>query len=156
MINKSVREWLDDNEINSGILDLSKNSEILQNLSWELLEQVVWQEWAKKVLENILEEVIAWINIKKAWYHKPMASIIFAWPSWVWKTLLARVMQEILNNHFSNNLEIIKVNCADFSWETWYSLTRLTWASAWFIWSDNKPQFHPDNIVWKWRVILLD
>jgi len=156
MLNTSIYEWVSDLDIESWILDLSNNSEKLSKLSWELLEQVVWQKGAKEVLENILEEVIAWVNLRKNWYNKPMASMIFAWPSWVWKTLLARVTQEILNKHFKSSLELVKINCADFSWETWYSLSRLTGASAGFIWSDRKPQLHPDNIDWKGRVILLD
>lgn len=156
MINTSVLDGISENEIDSWILDLSENSQILQELSHELLKWVVWQQWAKSVLENILEEVISDVNIKKEGYNKPIASMIFAGPSWVWKTLLARVTQKILNKHYSNDLDLIKINCADFAWETAYSLSRLVWATAWYIGSDKKPQFHPDNVAWKWRVILFD
>ncbi len=152
----SIHESVSAEVIEEGKLDLSQNSEKIEKLSAKLLEEVVWQKRAKQVLENILEEIIAWVSIRKAGYNKPMASMIFAWPSWVWKTLLARVTQEILNKQYSNSIELIKVNCADFSWEAGYGLTRLVWASAWYIGSDKKPQFHPDNIEWKWRVILLD
>ena len=67
MLNTSIYEWVSDLDIESWILDLSNNSEKLSKLSWELLEQVVWQKGAKEVLENILEEVIAWVNLRKNW-----------------------------------------------------------------------------------------
>ncbi len=156
MLQKSFHEWLSNKEIKSWILDLSKNSDSILDISWELLREVIWQDNAKKVLRNILEEVISWVNLRKEGYSKPIASMIFAWPSGVWKTLLARVTQKILNKHFSNKIEMIKINCADFAWDNGYGITRLTGASAGFIWSDRKPVLHPDNVAWKWRVILLD
>jgi len=156
MITASIHESVSQGDIISWMLDLSECSESILNLSVSPLEQVIWQEWAKKVLKNILEELVSGVNIKKEGYNKPIASMIFAGPSWVWKTLLARVTQEILNKHFNNNLETIKINCADFAWENVYALTRLTWASAGFIGSDRKPIFHPDNVEGRWRVILFD
>ncbi len=155
-LQKSFHEWLPDEEIISWILDLSGSSESIQDISSGSLEQVIGQNNAKKVLKDILEEVISWVNLKKEGYNKPIASMIFAWPSWVGKTLLARVTQQILNKHFENEIKIIKINCADFAWDNAYWLTRLTGASAGFIGSDRKPVLHPDNVEWKWRVILLD
>ncbi len=153
---RPIHELVSEEEIQAGMLDLSENSEKIDDLSAELLKEVVGQKKAKQVLENILEEIISWISLRRNGYDKPIASMIFAGPSWVWKTLLARVTQDILNKHYKNDLDIVKVNCADFAWETGYGLTRLVWASAWYIGSDKKPQFHPDNIKWKWRVILFD
>lgn len=152
----SVLRDITDEAIKSWILDLSDSSDMIKEIcDWEL-DDVIGQKWAKRVLENILEEVISWVNLRKEWYRKPIASMIFAWPSWVWKTLLARVTQKILNKHFRNSIEAIKVNCADFAWDNGFWITRLTWASAWYIGSDRKPLFHPDNIEWKGRVILFD
>lgn len=156
MLKKSFHEWLSDEDITSWILDLSQSSDAILDISSELLEEVIWQDNAKKILRDILEEVTSGVNLRKEGYNKPIASMIFAWPSWVGKTLLARVTQKILNKHFSNEIEIIKINCADFAGENVYGITRLTWASAGFIWSDRKPVLHPDNIEWKGRVILLD
>jgi ATP-dependent Clp protease ATP-binding subunit ClpA len=156
MISWSMSEFLSDEQIIEWILDLSEVSDVIKNLSSEPFNEVVWQKKAKVALENILEEIVSGVNIRKEWYDKPIASMIFAWPSWVWKTLLARVTQKILNKYFKNNFEIIKVNCADFAGNDIYSLNRITWAAAWFIGSNKKPTFHPDNINWKWRVILFD
>lgn len=156
MLKKSFHEAVSDEQIKSWILDLSDSSESIKDISSQSLEQVIGQDNAKKVLKDILEEVISWVNLRKEGYNKPIASMIFAWPSWVWKTLLARVTQQILNKHFKNEIEIIKINCADFAWDNVYGLTRLTGASAGFIGSDRKPVLHPDNVEWKWRVILLD
>ncbi len=156
MIKNSFHEWLPDEDIVSWILDLSQSSDAILDISSELLKEVIWQDNAKKILRDILEEITSGVNLRKAGYNKPIASMIFAWPSWVGKTLLARVTQKILNKHFSNEIEIIKINCADFAGESIYGITRLTWASAGFIWSDRKPVLHPDNVEWKGRVILLD
>jgi ATP-dependent Clp protease ATP-binding subunit ClpC len=155
-LTNSVHEGVQNSIITSWILDLSDSSEAIQDISAESLEQVVWQEKAKWVLKNILEEVISWVHIKKDWYNKPIASMIFAGPSWVWKTLLARVTQQILNNHYNNKIEIIKINCADFAWESVHWLTRLIGASAWYMGSDKKPLLHPQNVHWQGRVILFD
>ncbi len=155
-LRQSLSEGLPADVIESWILDLSESSGMIQEIcSWEL-DSVVGQEWAKRVLTNILEEVISWVNLRKEGYHKPIASMIFAWPSGVGKTLLARVTQKILNKHFSNSIEAIKINCADFAWDNGFWITRLTGASAGYIGSDRKPTFHPDNIEGKGRVILFD
>lgn len=151
-IHEDSTQWV----IESWILDLSDSSEAITDISFEALEQVVWQEGAKRVLRNILEEIVSWVNIKKAGYNKPIASMIFAGPSWVGKTLLARVTQEILNKHFHNTVEIVKVNCADFAWDNVHMLTRLIWASSWYMGGDQKCLFHPDRLKWQGRVILFD
>lgn len=155
-LQSSFHEWTPEEMITWWILDLSESSHKIKEIcDWEL-DDVIGQSWAKRVLENILEEVISGVNLRKEWYRKPIASMIFAWPSWVWKTLLARVTQKILNKHFWNSVEAIKVNCADFGGDNAFWITRLTWASAGYIGSDRKPIFHPDNIEWKGRVILFD
>lgn len=156
MLQKSIHENLNDDEIMSWIIDLSESSDIIKNLSKECFEQIVWQKRVKNIIQDILEELVAWVNIKREEYNKPIASMIFAGPSWVWKTLVAKIFQKILNKHFDNDLELLKINCADFAWDNYYWLTRLIWASAWFIWSDKKPVLHPSNVEWKWRVILFD
>ena len=152
----SIRESLSDEQIQEWILDLSESSDLIQEVIWDSFEKIVWQEKAKHILKDILEEIISWVNIKQEWYDKPIANMMFAGPSGVGKTLFARVTQKVMNRHFWNELEMIKINCWDF-W-TWSNLwmTRLTWASAWYIGSDRKPTFHPDNVEWKWRVILFD
>ncbi len=155
-LTKNILDSTSEEQINKWKLDLKGNSDLVEKLSQNELKQVIWQSWAKKVLVNILEEVISWVNINRENYQKPIASSIFIWPSWVWKTLLAKMIQKIFNKHFENDLEFIKINCADFAWENLYQLSRITGASAWYIWSDRKPIFHPDNVEWKWRVILFD
>ena len=152
----SVLRDITDEAIKSWILDLSESSDMIKNICVSELEELIGQNKAKHVLENILEEVISGVNLRKEWYRKPIASMIFAWPSWVWKTLLARITQKILSTHFWNSLELIKVNCADFPWSEIHGISRLIWASAWWMWSDRKPIFHPDYVKGKWRVILLD
>ncbi len=156
MLQKSVHEWVDEENIINGILDLSDSSEIVEGISSESFEEIIWQAVAKRVLKNVLEEVVSGVSIKKESYDKPIASMIFIGPSWVWKTLSAKVTQKIFNKHFGNDLEIIKINCADYAWEQPHSLTRLTWASAWYIGVDKIPTLHPSKVEWKGRVILLD
>jgi len=133
-----------------------EHSDIIKKYQRIFNEKVIGQEQAKEVMYNILEQIHANMILREEWYNKPIASILFAWPSWVGKTKIARIMQKALNEFFNEDNELIKINCADYQWEQPFSLTRLIWASAWYIWSDKKPKLHPDNIKWKWRIILFD
>lgn len=137
--------------------------DVLYSQKWEQIknfldENIVWQQTAKQVVVDILETLIAskWL-IKDGNPNKPIASILFVWPSWVGKTQLAIEFQKVLNKYFGEKNEIIKVNCADYKDNgSGSSLTKLLWAPPWYISCDKKSKFHPDNIQWKWRVILFD
>ena len=147
---------LPEEQLRDGEIDLSQNSEVVAKYADMLNEEVTGQAEAKAIFLDILEEIIAGVNIDTEWYDKPMASLFFSGPSGVGKTLLARVAQKILNQIFWENLTLVKINCADFRWDQWYNLTQLVWASAGFFDSNKKPRFHPDNIKWKGRVIIFD
>ena len=155
-LQSSIREWVTEEDILSWELDLSENSELVENLLLDPFKKIIGQEKTKSIFKDIFEWIISEINIRKEDYQKPIRSMMFSWPSGVGKTLFARNLQYILNEHYRNNLEMIKINCADYSWDTSYSLNRLNGASAWFVGSNKKPSLHPDLVHWGVRVILLD
>jgi len=150
---KYLNKW---RQLAQNFLATPTHSNIIEKYRKIFEEQVIWQKQAKEIMYDILEKIKANLILREEHYKKPIASLLFAWPSWVGKTKIAHIMQEALNEFFNTNNEIIKINCSDFQWEQPFSLTRLIGASAWYIWSDKKPKFHPDNIGWKWRIILFD
>ncbi len=156
LILEKIFDDIPEDLIELGELDLEEHSSLVKNLTEKHLSKVIWQEKAKKALSNALEWIVSWLAMKQEWYENQPTSILFPWPSWTWKTLAAKKYQNTLNEYFWQDIKIIKINCADYAWETPHSLTRLIWASAWYIGVDKKPVFHPDNIHWKKVVILLD
>lgn len=154
---KSISDETSVETIEDWIIDkLNENSDVVEALFKDISSEMVWQEKAISTLKNVIEELISWINLNANGYNKPIGSMIFPWPSWVWKTLLSKLTQKIFNNFYDNNLELIKINCADFPGNDPYGLTRLIWSSAGYVGSDLKSVFHPDNVHGKWRVILFD
>jgi len=143
-----IEDWI--------ITKLDKNSRVVESLFKDISSEMVWQEKAISILKNVIEELIAGINMNANGYDKPIWSMILPWPSWVGKTLLSKLTQKIFNKYFSNELEMVKINCADFPWNDPYGMTRIIGASAWYIWFWLKPTLHPDNVHGEGRVILFD
>lgn len=65
------------------------------------LNDVWWQEKAKKEIETIIK-LIKNEKIIKSWWAKTTKWIIFEWPSGTWKTLLARVIASELDAEVYN------------------------------------------------------
>lgn len=55
------------------------------------LEDIWWQEKAKIELDKIIKS-IKFEEIMKSWWAKSTSWIVFEWPAWTWKTLLAKAI----------------------------------------------------------------
>lgn len=65
------------------------------------LADVWWQEEAKKEIETIIK-MIKHEEVIDSWWAKHSKWIIFEWPSWTWKTLLAKVIANEVNAEVYN------------------------------------------------------
>lgn len=70
---------------------------------WEKvnLKDVWWQEKAKQEVEKIIKS-IKFKEIMQSWGARTTSGIIFKWPSWTWKTLLAKSIASELDAEIYN------------------------------------------------------
>ncbi len=65
------------------------------------LKDVWWQEEAKKQIETIIK-MLKYEHITESWWAKHTKGIIFEWPTWTGKTLLAKVIAHEINAEVYN------------------------------------------------------
>jgi len=87
--NEEKSNWKD-LSINQSTLD--KFSKLLVEMKKEiLLDDIWWQEEAKEEISKIIKS-IQHEEIMRSWWAKTTTWIIFEWPPWTWKTLLAQAI----------------------------------------------------------------
>lgn len=65
------------------------------------LKDIGWQEKAKKEVDKIIK-AIAHKDIMLSWWAETTSGIVFEWPSWTWKTLLAKAIASELDAEIYN------------------------------------------------------
>ncbi len=106
-------------------LDPDAESEFKKELEEKFNEKIIWQESAKKAIINAIIRNISSIRSKK-W---PLWVFFFAWPSWVGKTQITRVLAEIL---LGSEDFITKIDCSEY-WED-HTTRNLFWAPKSYVW----------------------
>lgn len=138
VINKDKNKNKDFTEISSEELSKLLNWEITcielnpetecwlrEDLSQKLNEKVVWQDEAKEALLDAIIDSI-WSIRRKKW---PLGVFFFAWPSWVWKTQIARTLWEVLL--WSEDF-ITKIECEWYSQD--HAINNLFWSPKSYVW----------------------
>ncbi len=60
---------------------------------------------------------------------KPIASFLFLWPSWVWKTYLAKLLAK---EFFWDEKALIRVDMSELMER--HSVSKLIWSAPWYVW----------------------
>ena len=98
--------------------------EKLANLENYIKQRVVWQDHAIKAVANAIRRARAWLQDP----NRPIGSFLFLWPTWVWKTELAKALAEFL---FDDEKAMIRFDMSEYMEK--HSVAKLIWAPAWYI-----------------------
>lgn len=112
----------------------------------EIKKVLIWQDTA---LEWSMNAIFLW-----KWFNKnPIATLMYLWPTWVWKSELAKQIAKFVFND-ENKIKVLQMNTF---WDQW-TASRLIWAWPWYVWyEDWKTQSLKAILeeMWEW-VVLFD
>lgn len=101
----TMYEYLSSDDKTEDYIDnsiLEKFSKLLVEMKKPIkLDDIWWQENAKKEIYTIIKS-IKHEEIMKSWWSKTTTWIIFEWPPWTWKTLLAQAIATEVNAQVYN------------------------------------------------------
>ena len=121
-------------------------SEDKENDIKEIKKVLIWQDTA---LEWSMNAIFLW-----KWFNKnPIATLMYLWPTWVWKSELAKQIAKFVFND-ENKIKVLQMNTF---WDQW-TASRLIWAWPWYVWyEDWKTQSLKAILeeMWEW-VVLFD
>lgn len=95
---------------------LESEKEKLLKLEEHLWEKIIGQKKAISAISNAVRRARAWL----ADPHKPLASFLFVWPTWVGKTETAKALTELL---FDDREAFIRIDMSEYMEK--HSLSRL-------------------------------
>jgi len=111
------------------------NHHILKSL---LDENIVWQDKAKEAIVDLIVAKILSFRFRK-W---PLWCLMFAWPTWVWKTQMVKALA--LSLLWSENA-FTKISCETLTES--HDLKKLLWAPPSYVWYDDPSPLDYENIV---------
>lgn len=109
--------------------------------------RVVWQDHAIRNVSNAIRRSKAWL--KDA--NRPIWSFMFMWPTWVWKTELAKTLAEFL---FNDEKAMVRVDCSEYMEK--HAVSRLIWSPPGYIWHEEGWQLTEAIRRRPYSVILFD
>lgn len=139
-----------DSIINLSTLEAPYKKEIIEWLN----KSVIWQEKAKEEIATFIANALVKVGHTK-W---TLWNIFFHWPTWVWKTEIARWLSKFF---FWNEHWFIKIDCAEFSDS--HTKNRFFWSPPSYVWYwdstvfDSKTFYNSYDIAkkeWKLNPIL--
>lgn len=116
----------------------------------------VKQNMKKKIIgqDFVLDKIADKLNsIKIFWKQpwRPLASMLFAGPTWVWKSEIAKLLSKEI---FGTDTSLVTINLSQYQWnDAWWLANQLTGSQTWYIWSDkggdlvNKIDEDPRRVV---------
>lgn len=119
----------------------------LLQLEEHLKLRVVWQDHALQVVADAIRRARSWLNDP----NRPIWSFIFAWPTWVGKTELAKALAEFM---FDDKNHMIRIDMSEYMEK--HSVSRLIWSPPWYIWHDEWWQLTDAVRRKPYSVILFD
>lgn len=123
-----------------------------EELYQELKRHIFWQD---AILEHIAMKIHAYLFLKKE-NNKPL-TFFLVWPPWTWKTYLSEVLVKVLNNFIKD--EENKFNAQSemaTNYQDKSSLSKLLWATAWYVWHWDKLNFFEELLKKDNQIILFD
>lgn len=116
----------------------------------------VKQNMRKKIIgqDFVLDKIADKLNsIKIFWKQpwRPLASMLFAGPTWVWKSEIAKLLSKEI---FGTDTSLVTINLSQYQWnDAGWLANQLTGSQTWYIWSDkwwdlvNKIDEDPRRVV---------
>ncbi len=115
----SDKLWIPEHKVNESEI------EKIINLEKVLKEKLLWQdEVIEKVVDTIKRSRLSVIK-----RNKPIASFLFLWPSWVWKTYLAKL---IAKEFFGDEKALIRVDMSELMER--HSVSKLIGSAPGYVW----------------------
>jgi ATP-dependent Clp protease ATP-binding subunit ClpC len=107
-------------------VDQITDSEIakLRNLDKLLSDKLLWQE---EIIKNIVNSIKR-NRLSVIQKDRPIASFLFLWPSWVWKTYIAKLLA---NDFFWDPKSLTRVDMSEFMEK--HSASKLIWSAPWYV-----------------------
>jgi len=103
------------------------DQEKLVHLEEEIWKRVIWQKAWISAIANAVRRSRTWLNEE----NKPLASFLFLWPTWVWKTEISKALSEVL---FNDEDAMIRFDMSEYMES--HSVSKLIWSPPWYIWHD--------------------
>lgn len=126
---------------------IQKDIEKLTNLEAWLNSRVMWQEDAVSVVSNAVRRSRAWLQDP----NRPIGSFLFAWPTWVGKTELAKSLAEYL---FNDRNSMIRIDMSEYMEK--HAVARLIWSPPGYVGYDEGGQLTEAVRRKPYSVILFD
>lgn len=141
------------------ILDHTKLSPEMEKIRLELDRYVIWQDEAKnQVIDALSRTLIPNPNRKR-----PIANLLFLWPTWVGKTEVARALSNIMFWQEDWDLRETKIDCNNFQQS--HDIAELIGSPTWYIWYWDEPRLADTNVfkkfneskkLWKLHPLIKD
>ena len=97
----------------------------LANLEEFLWSKVVGQDLAVSAVSRAVRRSRAGLKDP----NRPIWSFLFLWPTWVWKTELAKQLAILL---FNDEKALIRLDMSEYQEK--FTVSRLIWAAPWYVW----------------------
>jgi len=119
----------------------------LRKLESDLQTKILWQQEAvKAVVKTLTKSRLSVID-----RNKPIGSFLFLWPTWVWKTYLAKL---IAQDYFWDPKALIRIDMSEFMEK--YSISKLIGSPAWYVWYEEWWNLTEEVRRKPYSVILFD
>lgn len=106
---------------------------------------IIWQD---EQVEWSLNSIFLW-----KWFNKnPIASLLYLWPTWVWKTELSRQIAKAVFDD-ENKIKVLQMNTYTDQWTS----SRLIWSGPWYVWYEDWKTQNLKAILenmWEWVVVF--
>lgn len=126
---------------------VEKDVDKLTHLDQWLNTHVIGQDDAVNVVSNAIRRSRAGLQDP----NRPIGSFIFAWPTWVGKTELAKSLAEYL---FNDRHAMIRIDMSEYMEK--HAVARMIWSPPWYVWYDEWGQLTEAVRKKPYSVILFD
>lgn len=137
----SKRTWIPVNKL------IQSERERLSNLESYISKRLIWQEQAISVVSDAIRRSRAWLQDP----NRPIGSFLFLWPTWVWKTELAKALAEFL---FDNEKAMTRIDMSEYMEK--HSVSKLIWTAPGYVWYEEGGQLTEAVRRRPFSVILFD
>ena len=105
----------------------SSEIESLKSFDKTLKSKILWQD---DIVEKVVKAIIR-NRLSISERNKPIASFLFLWPSWVWKTYMAKLLAQ---EYFHDTNALIRLDMSEYMEKI--NASKLIWSAPWYVWYD--------------------